>query len=316
VAIIVRRFELSKGQGIDALSRFFSTQSLDRTQILFAQPVQLSPGNAPFILIYDDVNPPYVTGTSPATGSMGIPTGVDIVIQMSEAIDDPSGKITITRNGTAIVEGVDYTINPSPWPAAGSTTITIQGAVDTTSNASYVVSLASTIVDMSGNPMEAGYVFQFTTQDQVASLIIKAGSVVPSAGDIVNGYVDVAFSSDFPDASYIISVTHKGDSAQKGVVLRARTTGYTKSGFKIYFDAEDFSTVETGIDNAIAAGTTAIDAAHTTQINTQHADGTHAAPINALGGLNTNPATGASCVDRAFQAGNSLHWIAVYGAPS
>lgn len=316
MAVRVKRFELGKSQGIDAMTTFLIAQGLDKTQILFAQPVQLSPGNAPFILVYDDTSPPYVTGTSPASGSSGIPTGIDIVIQMSEAIANPSGKINITRNGAALTEGADYTIMPASWPADGSSTITIQGAVTATYNASYVVSLLATIEDMAGNAMDTGYVFQFTTQDQVASLVIKAGSVTPSAGDIANGYVDVAFGSDFADANYIISISHKGDTAQKGVVLRARTTGYTKSGFKIYFDAEDFSTVETGIDNAIAAGTTAIDAAHTTQINTQHANGTHAAPINALGGLNTNPATGADCADRSFQAGNSIHWLAVHGAPS
>lgn len=314
--IQVRRFELSKGQGIDALTKFFATQSLDRSQILFAQPVQLSPGNAPFLLVYDDVSPPYVTGTSPATGSVGTPTGVNIVIQMSEAVTDPSGKITITRNGTALTEGVDYTFSPSPWPVAGSTTITIQGAVDTTYNASYVVALDASIEDIAGNPMDAGYVFQFTTQDQTAGMVIRAGTATPSAGDIVNGYVDVVFSANMPDTSYVVNVTHQGGSPQRGVILRVPKAAYTVSGFRIYFDCEDYSTVESGIDSAIAAGTMNIDSDHTTQINAQHANGTHAAPQNALVGLTTTPATGATCADRTFQGGNGIFWVAVHGAPT
>lgn len=305
MSIIARKFDLGKGQSLAEIQTFLRAQSLDKTQIILAQAVQVAQGNSAFVLVYEDVSPPYVTGTSPANGATGIPTGVDIVVQFSEAIADPTGKVTITRNGAALTEGVDYTLDPSPWPGAGSQVLTIQGAVDSTNNASYVVTLASSIVDANGNPMSAPHTLSFTTTDQISGLVVRAGKIAPDAADLVNGYVTVTFGAGyaFPNTSYRVQATLAGNLAQPGVTLRVSDSNKTVTSFRIYFDAEDFSTVETRLASMLDDADTAVN----TEINTNHVGGT---AHNDASGVIALDLTGiaTSIVDRLFKSGNSIEW--------
>jgi len=307
-----QRFNLQKGAGLDRLDEFLRTQNLDKSQVILAQAVQINPGNSSILLMYQDTSPPQVSGVSPADGSGSVPTGTNISIVMSEPVTDVSGMVTITRNGVALTEGVDFTIVPTGgWPTSA---FIIQNAVDTTYNATYVVTLSSTITDTAGNQMDASYVFSFTTTDQVAGLTVKAGSVTPDAADLLNGYVTVTLASNFSDANYRAVACLVGGNAQPGIGLRI--SNKAAGSFRIYFDGEDFSTVETGIDAADTALAAAIDLAHTTQINAQHAKADHANPDNQLTGLSTTAPGGATCADRTFQSGNTIEWIAISGAPS
>ena len=311
MSIVAKRFSLNKDKiDLDELATFFRQQSLDRTQIILAQGVQVTPGNTDIVLIYEDVSPPYVAGTSPADGSLGVPISSTINVIMSENIVDPTASITVTRNG-APVAGIVITPAGGSWP---SNQFSITSAVDSTYSAVYVVTLAATIADTVGNTMVTSYVFSFTTQAQSAGILYKAGVVVPDGADIAAGFTTVTFGTAFPDATYRVVHGLVGGNTQEGVGLRASTK--LAGSFRIYFDPEDFSTVETEIDAKMLELETNLDADYTAQINAQHANGVHAAPQNALGGLVVTPTTASGAVDRAFQPGNTIEWVAVHGAPS
>ena len=309
MAIRTVKFELPKEVPIERINQFFVDTRIDRTQILNIAVIQKTPNTSVFMLTYEDIAAPYVLGTSPANGADGIPTGIDIIIQFSEPVQAVvPADVEVTRNGVVI----------SPLPALDITTsgskVTLKNVVSTVYGANYVVTLNTTIKDLVGNPMSNIYVFQFTAISQINSLIKKGGNTVPAGGDITAGFIDVVFGAAMPDANYLTKCQLVGVLVQPSVALRV--SNKTAAGFRINFDKEDFSTVETGINNADAALAAAIDTAHTTQINTQHANGTHAAPQNALAGLVTVPPGGALCADRDFQLGNSIDWEATYGLPS
>lgn len=299
---------MNKDVPIEEINRFFQAQLLDRTQILNISVIQKAPNASVFMITYEDVKDPYVLGTSPANGSDGIPTGIDVIVQFSEAVQTVvDADLEMTRNGVVV------TLAPGSLVTSGSK-LTIKNLVDTTYGAGYVITFLPTIKDALGNPLGEVYVLQFTAISQINSLIKKGGSTTPIAADITAGYIDVVFGAAMPDANYLVKCQLEGVLTQPSVGLRVSTK--TAAGFRVNFDKETFSTVETGINNAAAALASAIDSAHTSQINSQHASGTHAAPQNALSGLSTSPPGGATCVDRDFQLGNSISWEATYGLPA
>lgn len=312
MAIIAKRFDLGKNQVLDEIQSFFRSRQLDRSQIILAETVQVALGNSAFVLVYEDVSPPSVSGTSPANGASNVPVGSTIFVAMSEPIQDPTSEITITKAGSPIA---GYTVTPAggSWPASQ---FTITNAIDSTYNTLYTVILGEDILDVVGHAMGEAYLFTFTTANQAAGMIFREGSVIPSQGDIAAGYVDIVFGSgyNFPDANYRLSLGLTGATPQPGIVLRADNK--TTSGFRIAFDVEDFKTVETELDAVVTELEGNLDTDYTSQINSQHASGSHAAPINALTGLNVTVHTAASIVARAFQSGNAIDWKATHGAPS
>ena len=312
MAIIAKRFDLGKNLVLDEIQSLFRSLNLDRSQIILAESVQVAAGNSAFLLIYEDVSPPSVAGHSPADGAQSVPVGSTIFVSMSEPIQDPTSEIDITKAGSPVV-GFTVTPEGGSWPASQ---FTIANVIDSTYNTLYVVSLGAGIQDVVGHNMEAAYVFTFTSSNQAAGMIFREGAVTPSAGDISAGYVDVAFGSgySFPDTQYRLSLGLRGSLVQTGVTLRA--SNITASGFRINFDAEDFSPVATAVDTVITELETNLNSDYTSQINSQHSSGTHAAPINALSGLTVTAHTATSIVARAFQSGNGIDWKATHGAPS
>ena len=157
-----RTFDLSKGQGIDSIAAFFRDNSIERSQVLFSRAIQIAPGDVRAVVIYNDVIPPAVVGTSPADGAVNIPTGATILVSMSENIATVTGKVEVRRNGVLLTDVVDYTIAPvgGSWPASA---FTISGAVSAVTNANYAVTLDSSIVDTGGNEMIYNVVFTFNS---------------------------------------------------------------------------------------------------------------------------------------------------------
>jgi hypothetical protein len=312
MAIVAKRFDLGKSQVLDEIQAFFRSRALDRSQIILAETVQVAQGNSAFILVYEDVSPPSVSGTSPSNGASNVPVGSTIFITMSEPIQDPTSEIAITKAGSPVV---GFTVTPAggSWP---DSQFTITNAIDSTYNTLYTVVLGEDILDVVGHPMGEDYLFTFTTTNQAAGMIFREGSVTPDAGEISAGYVDIVFASgyNFPDANYRLSLSLSGGTAQPGITLRA--TNKATSGFRIAFDVEDFATVEAEIDTVVTELETNLDTDYTSQINSQHASGTHAAPQNALSGLSVTAHTAADIAARAFQTGNFIDWKATHGAPS
>jgi hypothetical protein len=305
MSVQTRKFEFQKDVPVEEINRFYQESNIDRTQILNVQVIQKTPNAGVYMITYEDIIQPYVVGTSPANGASGVPAGTQIIVQFSEAVQPVLAvDVEVTRNGVPVVV-VDGDIVTS------GAKVTISNMIDTTYGASYVVTLKTSIEDLNGNNMAQPYVLQFTAISQINALIKKGGNVTPDAGDIAAGYINIAFVASMPDANYRLDCQLVGILAQPGVGLRV--SNKTAAGFRINFDKETFSTVETGINNAMAALATAIDTAHTTQINTQHANVGHAAPQNALTGLSTTSPGGAACADRDFQLGNSIDWEATYG---
>lgn len=305
MAVRTERFQFSKDFPVEEVNRFFEDNGIDRTQILATEVIQKTPDAGIFMVVYEDIIQPYVVGTSPANGADGIPTGIDIIIQFSEAVQAVvPADIEVTRNGSPV------TVPPGDIATSGAK-VTISNVVDATYGASYVITLLTTIEDAVGNPMAEPYIFQFTAISQVNSLVKKGGNVTPDGADITAGFIDVTFGAAMPDANYRVIAQLVGAIAQPGVGLRI--SNKIAAGFRINFDGEDFSTVETGIDNADAALAGAIDSAHLNSINTDHANATHAAPTNPIVTMTTTPPGGASCGDRDFLLGNTIDWIATYG---
>lgn len=311
MTINARRFELGKNRGLDQVIDFLSEQGLGKDQILMSSVVQIAPGNAALLLVYEDA--PYVSGTSPAAGASGVVISTNIIIVFNEPIKNPTGKVTITQNGVTLIEGVDYTFTPNPWPVAGSATLTISGAIDATYLANYIVMLSG-ITDLNDEPMSGTYVFSFVSQSEPAGggTVIQHGSAVPDGTDISNGYIDVTFGAVFDDTSYQIALTVLGSSAQMGVGLRI--SNKTVSGFRINFDGEDYSTVEVGVDTSLSGAVTDVDNHHLLQINDQHANIDHAAPQNEITYLTTTLSGATDCENRAFVLGNTIEWIAIRSA--
>lgn len=312
MTINARRFELGKNRGLDQVIDFLSEQGLGKDQILLSSVVQIAPGNAALMLVYEDA--PYISGTSPADGASSVIVDTNIIIAFNEAVKNPTGKITIIRDGATLTEGVDYTITPSPWPAGGSSTITISGAIDTTYLSNYIV-MISGITDLNDEPMSGTYIFSFSTQSDPGSAstpIFKYGTASPDGTDISNGYINITFGSSFADTNYRITASVIGSSAQLGVVLRV--SNKTVSGCRINFDSEDYSTVESGVDSALSGAVTDVDTYHLSQLNDQHANIDHAAPQNEISYLTTVLSGATDCTNRAFIGGNTIEWIAIHDA--
>jgi len=309
MAVNIEKFELDKNVPVVGIRKFFEAHGLDRTQVLDISVIQKTPNASIYLLTYEDTVAPYVTGTSPTSGASNVPVSIPIVIQMSEAVADVvDADIRATKDNNLVVIG---------GIATNGSTITITGVVDTDPNAHYVITLYTTVTDLAGNPMEHDYTFGFSTAAGAMMMVFKSGVVTPNAMEIGAGSVNIVFPApNFTDLNYRIGLALVGALAQPSVVLRASAKAV--NGFTINFDGEDFSTVETGIDNADAAVIAAIDAQHKTSINDDHARNVapniHAAPINQMGVIVTAPPGGAACVDRAFILNNTIEWMAIWGA--
>ena len=202
MAVRTVKFELNKDVPVEAINRFFQDQHLDRTQILNISVIQKTPNASVFMVTYEDVTPPYVVGTSPADGSVGVPGNLDVVVQMSEQVQQVRAvDVEVLRNGTpvSLIDGDIQVPGSGTWP---SSVFRIANAVDSTPNANYIVSLLTTIQDLLGNRMSQPHVFGFTTATQLAGLAIKAGREVPGTGDILAGFKDVVFTEAFTNANY------------------------------------------------------------------------------------------------------------------
>lgn len=235
MAVRTAKFEMNKDVPIEAINRFFQEQNLDRTQILNISVIQKAANASVFMVTYEDTVSPYVVGTSPSDGSAGVPSNLDIVVQMSEQVDQVRAvDVEVLRNGTpvSLIDGDIQVPGSGSWP---SSVFRITNAVDSTPNANYVVSLLDTIHDILGNRMSQPFVFGFTTATELAGIAVKAGREVPGAGDIGAGYYDVGFTEPFTNANYDVpGIGFHYPSAVSGQAFRIANK--VAGGFRVYFD--------------------------------------------------------------------------------
>jgi hypothetical protein len=236
MTVQTKAFQFDKDFPVDAVNRFYQAANLDTEQILNVSLIPRPTGaGGVYLITYDDVKAPYVIGTSPSDGSSSVPVSSDIVIQMSENIQQvQAADVEVLRNGTPVsLSGGDIVAGGGSWP---DSSFKIQNAIDSTLNATYVVTLKTSIQDTSNNAMLVPYVFTFTTADQVSGLTFKSGVINPTPVEIAQNYADVAFGSGFASANYRLTdaIIGTGDPVPPGSGLCCieRISNKTVNGFR------------------------------------------------------------------------------------
>lgn len=234
MAVRTKQFQIRKDVPVEEINRFYEDNNIDKTQILSVQVIQKAPNVSIYLVTYEDTVLPEVIGTSPANGASGVPTGIDVVIQFSEAVTSlTSGDIEVTENGIpVVVPGGDITTNGSK--------VTIANVVDEL-DAAYVITLLTSIQDLNGNHLAYPYVLTFSTNPESAGVVHKAGRVTPTGTDLANGYHDVAFSDPFLSDAYRVADPsfHHTSAWPSGFPMPGtpfRITDKVAGGFRVNFD--------------------------------------------------------------------------------
>ena len=110
----------------------------------------LAPTSWTFTLARDDI-PPVITQTFPSDGSFGIDPAGPIVVSFNEPIKFMPDSVTLDQGATGMLAAsapYELTFTPNPVLAAATT---------------YTVTVATSVTDLSDNPIPAPFVFSFTT---------------------------------------------------------------------------------------------------------------------------------------------------------
>lgn len=234
MAVQTRKFEFQKDVPVEEINRFYRENNIDRTQILSVVLIQKTPNAGVYMVTYEDTVLPEVVGTSPADGASGVPTGIDVIVQFSEAVQTVgSGDISVTEDGSPVA------VPPGDIITAGSK-LTIQNVVDEF-DAAYVFTLLTSIQDTNNNPLARPYVFSFITTPESAGVVIKTGRVTPDGADISQGYHDVTFNESFLSDAYKVwdPSFHHTSALPTGVAdvgTPWRVSNKMAAGFRINFD--------------------------------------------------------------------------------
>lgn len=106
-----------------------------------------------------DTAGPTVDERSPAPGADGVPTGADVTVVLSEAVDPDS-----VTSANAQLTGAGGAVAAVRTLSAGGTTLTIDPSATLDPGAEYTVTLGEGVTDVAGNPLQdAPVAWTFTT---------------------------------------------------------------------------------------------------------------------------------------------------------
>jgi hypothetical protein len=126
-----------------------------------------------------DTTPPTVSSTLPDNNATGVAVGSTVTATFNEAIDPA----TVTTASFLLQAGGDNVAGVVALNGAG-TIATFTPSAPLQDNTAYTATLTTDITDVSGNPLEADYVWSFTT----------GAAVVPSSSDDDDNWFGCAIS--------------------------------------------------------------------------------------------------------------------------
>jgi hypothetical protein len=126
-----------------------------------------------------DTTAPTVSSTLPDNNATGVPVGSTVTATFNEAIDPA----TVTTASFLLQAGGDNVAGVVALNGAG-TIATFTPSAPLQDNTAYTATLTTDITDVSGNPLEADYVWSFTT----------GAAVVPSSSDDDDNWFGCAIS--------------------------------------------------------------------------------------------------------------------------
>ena len=166
-----------------------------------------------------DTTHPTIGFTVPEANASGVSVTKTIMIAFSEAINASSvtSSTFVLRQGTTVIDG---TIDTS---AAALGAISLDPTVNLALNTTYTVTCTTGITDLAGNPLEAEYVFSFTTEVTEDVTAPTLTSTNPANGDTIapadiyqtspipGSWIMVTFDDDI-DINTLSGITVEGDT--------------------------------------------------------------------------------------------------------
>jgi hypothetical protein len=154
---------------------------------------------------------PRVTFTVPADDATGVPIGGDILAVFSEAMNPATittASFTVQQLGTPVVGTVTY----------AGLTATFHPASDLDPYTIYSATITTAAEDLSGNPLEANFVWNYETGASADTTRPTVLSTIPEDGDI-DVVLDTSVSVTFNEAMDPLSITTASFTLEDGLGL-------------------------------------------------------------------------------------------------
>jgi len=163
------------------------------------------------IFVYErETLPPTVDSTSPAHNANGVAVGSSITATFSE----PMNGSTIDTNTFTLDNGVTGTVAYD----ANSTTATFTPTNNLDYDTTYTATITTAAEDIAGNPMQADYIWSFTTQRETLPPTVDSTSPAHNANGVAVGVSISATFSEPMNGSTIDTNTFTLDNGVTGTV--------------------------------------------------------------------------------------------------